>query len=287
MFAAGEHRGPGDHRGDARQWRAQPGDGRAGAVGGTCARGAERDEHLRHVRLCRGLAVRCRPAGQERASAAASPPCCRGIWASGSSRRGSMRWAIPNAASRCARTSRAISACICSRIAAAGRTRCGASIAAPMCARRACGGSAEVEALDHDGHAIAVCELQGELSFVEAERVSRRIGEEQSSFRSSSRHDPASPRRSGGRGVAARCWPTMLREGGQSSGDCEPRCAVCAPLAGAEGYPSVDGALEVFEDTLLARVIEAEAIVPGGAARGVFAVRRLDGGAIWASWSRT
>ena len=45
---------------------------------------------------------------------------------------------------------------------------------------------AEVEALDHDGHAIAVCELQGELSFVEAERVSRRIGEEQSSFSASS-----------------------------------------------------------------------------------------------------
>src|SRR3982751_5019539 len=30
---------------------------------------------------------------------------------------------------------------------------------------------AEIEALDQDGHAIAVCELQGELSFVEAERV--------------------------------------------------------------------------------------------------------------------
>ena len=41
---------------------------------------------------------------------------------------------------------------------------------------------AEIEALDQDGHAIAVCELQGELSFVEAERVSRRIGEERSSF---------------------------------------------------------------------------------------------------------
>ena len=42
---------------------------------------------------------------------------------------------------------------------------------------------AEISALDHDGYAIAVCELQGELSFVEAERVTRRIREQVSSVR--------------------------------------------------------------------------------------------------------
>ena len=119
---------------------------------------------------------------------------------------------------------------------------------------------AEVKALDHDGHAIAVCELQGELSFIEAERVSRRIGEERSSF-SYLILDMTRLRRVD---LVAedvlKMLATMLQEGGQAfavaSLDARLR-----NLAGAEGFPSVDMALEGFEDRLLAQVLEPDLIV--------------------------
>ncbi|MEP7241437.1 MAG: glutaminase A [Devosia sp.] len=118
---------------------------------------------------------------------------------------------------------------------------------------------AETETLDHDGYAIAICELQGELSFVEAERVSRRIGEELSSFSflildmtRLRRVDPVAEQLL----VMVR---DMLHAHGHAfaivSGDARMR-----ELAGAHGFPALDPALELFEDSLLARMLEAEAI---------------------------
>ncbi len=118
---------------------------------------------------------------------------------------------------------------------------------------------AEVEALDHDGHAIAICELQGELSFVEAERVSRRIGEEQSSFSflildlsRIRRVDPVAEELLGR-------LSGLLAANGRSfavaSGEARLRA-----LAGDGGYTSVDAALEHFEDLLLSRVLESEPV---------------------------
>jgi glutaminase len=118
---------------------------------------------------------------------------------------------------------------------------------------------AEVEALDHDGHAIAVCELQGELSFVEAERVSRRIGEERSSF-SYLILDMTRLRRVDS--VALQLLEMlagMLVDGGQVFAIASLDAGLRG-IPGAEGYPSVDMALESFEDRLLAKVLEPEVV---------------------------
>ena len=122
---------------------------------------------------------------------------------------------------------------------------------------------AEVAALDDDGHAIAVCELQGDLTFVEAEKVSRRIGAELPSLLfvvlDLSRLRRIHP-------VAAEIL-TMLRDTLERAGR---GLAVVSPdamirsIGGARGLPTVDAALEYFEDTLLARVLHADA-APSGA----------------------
>ncbi len=120
----------------------------------------------------------------------------------------------------------------------------------------------QVAALDHDGHAIAVCELQGELSFVEAERVSRRIGMELPSLRfliiDMSRLKRVHP-------VAEEILK-MLRE---TLGAAGYEFAIASTdrhmraMAGERGYTSVDAALEAFEDILLGRVLQEEAIPTG------------------------
>ena len=121
---------------------------------------------------------------------------------------------------------------------------------------------AEIEALDHDGHAIAICELQGELSFVEAERVTRRIGQERSSFSflildmtRLRRVDPVAEQ-------LMHMLAKMMAETGH-------RFAVASldsrlrGIEGASGYPTVDMALEAFEDELLAKVLEPEVVQTG------------------------
>ncbi len=121
---------------------------------------------------------------------------------------------------------------------------------------------AEVEALDHYGHAIAVCELQGELSFVEAERVSRRIGEERSSF-SFLILDMTRLRRVDA--VAQQLLEmlaTTLKEGGQAFAVASLDNRLRS-MQGSEGFPSVDAALEMFEEQLLGQVLEADAAVSG------------------------
>ena len=121
---------------------------------------------------------------------------------------------------------------------------------------------AEIRALDQDGHAIAVCELQGELTFVEAERVSRRIGEERSSF-SYLILDVTRLRRIDA--VALQLLEMlagMLTEGGQAFAIASLDAGLRA-MKGAEGFPSVDMALEIYEDRLLAKVLEADAILVG------------------------
>ena len=113
---------------------------------------------------------------------------------------------------------------------------------------------AEVEALDHYGHAIAVCELQGELSFVEAERVSRRIGEERSSF-SFLILDMTRLRRVDA--VAQQLLEmlaTTLKEGGQAFAVASLDNRLRS-MQGSEGFPSVDAALEMFEEQLLGQVL--------------------------------
>jgi glutaminase len=118
---------------------------------------------------------------------------------------------------------------------------------------------AEVEALDHDGHAIAVCELQGDLTFVEAEKVSRRIGSEVSSFlylildmSRLRRLHPISAE------LLGMLQATLTAAGSQ--------LAVVSPegtlrtFGGDTGFTSVDAALEHFEDELLARILDPEAL---------------------------
>ena len=128
---------------------------------------------------------------------------------------------------------------------------------------------AEVAALDHDGHAIAVCELQGDLTFVEAEKVSRRIGSEVSGFLflilDMSRLRRMHP-------ISAELL-RMLQETLTASG-CH--MAVVSPegtlrsIGGDKGFSSVDAALEYFEDALLARILEAEALSEDRVALGDF-----------------
>ncbi|MDR3471817.1 MAG: glutaminase A [Devosia sp.] len=130
---------------------------------------------------------------------------------------------------------------------------------------------AEVDALDHDGYAIAVCELQGELSFVEAERVTRRISEQLSSVRylvldmtRLRRVDP----------VAAE----LLRQMSDSVGAAGIACAVAVAdgrlqqRIGGAGFTTLDAALEHFEDRLLAEVLPPEAIGRDGVPLAAFAL---------------
>jgi glutaminase len=130
---------------------------------------------------------------------------------------------------------------------------------------------AEVEALDHDGHAIAICELQGELSFVEAERVSRRISEELSSLNyliidmtRLRRVDPVAEQ-------LLKMLADLLRGNGQALAIASLDGRLRA-LAGEGGFPSVDAALESFEDRLLSRVLEAEPAGPGAVTLKSFAL---------------
>lgn len=133
----------------------------------------------------------------------------------------------------------------------------------------------EVAALDHDGHAIAVCELQGELSFMEAERLSRRIGEERSSLRylildmtRIRRVDP----------VAERIIGLLLEMLAQNG----ILCAIASldsrlrAIAGDRGYGALDPALEEFEDALLSQVLE-----PGEANGGAVALKDFP---LFADW---
>ena len=117
---------------------------------------------------------------------------------------------------------------------------------------------AEVEALDHDGHAIAVLELQGDLTFVEAEKVSRRIGSEISSMVflivDMSRIRRLHP-------IAAdllRMLQDTLTAAGREMAVVSPEGSLRA-IGGKSGFPSVDAALEFYEDALLARLLEADA----------------------------
>jgi glutaminase len=116
----------------------------------------------------------------------------------------------------------------------------------------------EVAALDHDGHAIAVCELQGDVTFVEAEKISRRIGSETASLRylvlDMTRVRRLHPISSD--------LLRMLRETLIATGR---EMAVVGPeglwrTIGGQGFSSVDAALEHFEDALLAQVLQPEAL---------------------------
>jgi glutaminase len=118
---------------------------------------------------------------------------------------------------------------------------------------------AEVAALDHDGHAIAVCELQGDLTFVEAEKVSRRIGSEISSLvyliLDMSRLRRMHP-------IAAdllKMLQETLTAGGRQMAVVSPD-GMLRGIGGDRGFSSVDAALEYFEDALLARMLEAETL---------------------------
>jgi glutaminase len=130
---------------------------------------------------------------------------------------------------------------------------------------------AEVAALDHDGYAIAVCELQGELSFVEAERVTRRISEQLSSVRYLVL-DMTRLRRVDT--VAAE----LLQQMGAALSEAGIAFAVAVPDArlqqriGGQGFAILDGALERFEDLLLAEVLPPEALGREGVPLGEFAL---------------
>lgn len=113
---------------------------------------------------------------------------------------------------------------------------------------------AEVAALDHDGYAIGVCEVQGEVSFMQAERITRRIGEERSGLSylildltRVRRVDPIAQE--------------ILRRMGRVLEDNQQTFTVSSPdqrlrsLARDGGFPSLDAALERFEDALLNRVL--------------------------------
>lgn len=128
---------------------------------------------------------------------------------------------------------------------------------------------AEVEALDLHGHAIAVCELQGELSFMEAERVTRRINEELSSL-TYLIIDMSRVRRINS--VAERLLTTlggMLSRSGQAFAAVSPDGRM-REMAGDAGFRSLDMALEHFEDTLLSHVLEADGASNGGVALEAF-----------------
>jgi glutaminase len=116
----------------------------------------------------------------------------------------------------------------------------------------------EIEVLDQHGHAISICELQGDLSFVEAEKVTRRIGTERSSF-GFLILDLTRLRR------VDRVAEELLHTLAQLLAESGHRLAVASLDArlrnspGADGYPSVDLALELFEDEIIARVLQQDA----------------------------
>ena len=119
----------------------------------------------------------------------------------------------------------------------------------------------EVEALDHFGHAIAVIELQGDLSFMEAERVTRRIGSEISSL-TYLIVDMSRLRR------VDTVAENLLRMLAASIAETGQQLAIVSgiprlrEIAGENGYGSVDMALETFEDCLLTRLAEVEPLAP-------------------------
>ncbi|WP_417307430.1 glutaminase A [Devosia sp.] len=119
----------------------------------------------------------------------------------------------------------------------------------------------EVEALDHFGHAIAVIELQGDLSFMEAERVTRRIGSEISSL-SYLIVDMSRLRR------VDSVAENLLRMLAQSIAETGQQLAIVSgiprlrEIAGDNGHGSVDLALENFEDSLLRRLAEVDPLAP-------------------------
>jgi glutaminase len=115
----------------------------------------------------------------------------------------------------------------------------------------------EVAALDHDGHAIAVCELQGDITFVEAEKISRRIGSEVSSL-AYLILDMSRVRRMHPISMdLLRMLQETLTTAGIEMAVVSPE-GVLRSISRDHGFPSVDSALEHFEDTLIARVLEAE-----------------------------
>jgi len=130
---------------------------------------------------------------------------------------------------------------------------------------------AEVAALDHDGHAIVVCELQGELSFMEAERVTRRIGKELSSFASLI----IDMTRLKSVDKIGEELLQMLRDSLQASGhgfavvSLDPRLR---QMGGATSFGAIDDALEYFEDQLLERLLPEADVGPGRVALEAFAL---------------
>jgi glutaminase len=131
---------------------------------------------------------------------------------------------------------------------------------------------AEVAALDNDGYAIGVCEVQGEVSFMQAERISRRIGDELSGLTylildlsRVRRVDPVAQ--------------DILRRIGQMLESSQRRFAVASTdqrlrnlASSGGGFPSLDTALEHFEDVLLNRVLQLNDDGTGATALGDFAL---------------
>ncbi|SFZ85312.1 L-glutaminase [Devosia enhydra] len=120
---------------------------------------------------------------------------------------------------------------------------------------------AEIDALDHYGHAIGVVELQGDVHFMEAEAITRRIRTDLGSL-ACIILDMSRVRRVDGVAEAllasfAAAFAGSATELAVVSGS--PRLR---ELGGANGFPAVDEALEHFEDVLLARVIPQEQAAP-------------------------
>lgn len=136
----------------------------------------------------------------------------------------------------------------------------------------------EVAVLDHDGYAIAVAELQGELSFIEAERATRRIADQMSSARYIAidltrlrRIDPVAQ--------------DLLADLSRRLGEAGIVCAMVVPdprlqeRLGGQAFATLDAALEHFEDELI-----GELLAPASAA--VSAVP-IDAFRLLADWPET
>ena len=158
---------------DARQWRRQPADRRAGAFRADRPVGPERHGHLRHVRLVGRLDLHGRPPGQERRVGRDHGGACPASSGSRSTRRRWMRAGTASAASRPAATSPATSTCTWSGGAGPARRRSGRgtpSRASHPSGRRA---DAERAQLDIAGWQAEVLDLQGDLTFLAVETAIR------------------------------------------------------------------------------------------------------------------
>lgn len=128
---------------------------------------------------------------------------------------------------------------------------------------------AEVMVLDNEAYAIAVCELQGELSFMEAEQISRRIMDELSSTRflilDMTRLQRADTIALG----LIESTGRLVTERGAAFAV----VSVNERLRGlASGYASLDAALEQFENMLLSQVLADDEAPAGPISLGDFAL---------------